>query len=216
MPNDLDSCWNQIGVAGDASCIRLAEVGHCRNCEEYAHAARTLLDREASDSLREEWLQLLAESKPSAAAHGESVVVFEVCGEYVALRALLLEGVKEMRVVHAVPSRSNSVFTGLVNVDGELLPSFSVAAALQLGENNPLPNQRRMLVLRHGEARLACAVDQVVGFVVLAAGELETPPVTLARNDRAFTTAVFSVKGKLAGLLDGDKFLERLMKSAGI
>lgn len=216
MSNDPDMCWNQLGVGGDASCVRLAKVGHCRNCEQYVHAGRTLLDREASDSLRRQWLQLLAESKPAAAAHGESVVVFEVCGEYVALRALLLECVKEMRVVHTVPSRSGSVFTGLVNVDGELLPCFSVAAALQLGEGNPLPNPRRMLILRHGEARLACAVDQVVGFVLLSAGELETPPVTLARNDRAFTTAVFSVKGKVAGLLDGDKLFGRLMKSAGV
>lgn len=216
MHDELDTCWSQIGVAGDASCARLAEVGHCRNCEEYAHAGRTLLDREASDSFREEWFQLLAEMKPSTAANGELIVVFEVCGEYVALRVLLLERVKEMRVVHTVPSRSGSVFTGLVNVDGELLPCFSVAAALQVGEDNPLPNPRRMLVLRHGEARLACAVDRVVGFVLLSAGELQTPPVTLARNDRAFTTAVFSVKGKLAGLLDGDKFCERLMKSAGV
>ena len=216
MLNDLDRCWNQIGVAGDASCARLAEVGHCRNCEQYAHVGRTLLDREACDSLREEWLQLLAESKPSGAAHGESVVVFEVGGEYVALRALLLERVTEMRVVHTVPSRSGGVFTGLVNVGGELLPCFSVTAALQLGESDSQPNPRRMLILRHGDARLACAVDQVVGFILLSPGELQTPPVTLTRNERAFTTAVFSVRGKSAGLLDGDKFLERLMKSAGV
>ncbi|MCB2511750.1 hypothetical protein KQ696_15470, partial [Listeria monocytogenes] len=38
-------CWTRIGVHGDKSCERLAEHGHCRNCEGYAAAATYLLDR---------------------------------------------------------------------------------------------------------------------------------------------------------------------------
>ncbi|SDV46390.1 chemotaxis protein CheW [Chitinasiproducens palmae] len=41
----VDDCWNRIGVYGDASCERLAEAIHCRNCEVYASAAIRLLDR---------------------------------------------------------------------------------------------------------------------------------------------------------------------------
>lgn len=216
MHHGLDRCWNQIGVGGDASCPRLADVGHCRNCEEYSRAGRGLLDREASDRLREDWSRLLAEAAPSVTVGGDSVIVFQVCGEYLALRTMLLERVAEVRPVHRVPSRSGSVFTGLVNVDGELTPFFSAAGALRLGEDGPPPNPGRMLVLRHGEARLACAVDRVVAIVRLSADELEAPPVTLARNEQACTTAVFPFKGKRAGLLDGAKFVERLMKSVSV
>ncbi|HBP1772226.1 TPA: chemotaxis protein CheW, partial [Pseudomonas aeruginosa] len=35
----VDDCWNRIGVHGDKSCERLAEHVHCRNCEVYAAAA---------------------------------------------------------------------------------------------------------------------------------------------------------------------------------
>lgn len=216
MHSDVDRCWKQIGVAGDASCARLAELGHCRNCEEYAHTGRTLFDRQPSASVREEWQRRLAEPNPCATLRGESIVVFEVCGQYLGLRTLLLERVTEMRAVHSLPSRSGEVFTGLVNVNGELLPCFSVAAALQLGKDNSPSNPLRILVLRRGETRLACSVDKVIGFVLLCKDELETPPVTLALHDRAFTAAVFSVKGKSAGLLDGIRFCERLIKSAGV
>lgn len=216
MPNGLDRCWNQIGVGGDASCARLAAVGHCRNCEEYARAGRGLLDREAPDPVREDWSRLLAETKPSAAARGESVIVFQVGGEYVALPTVLLERVTGARPVHTVPSRSGAMFTGLVNIDGELLPCFSTAAALQVEEDKPAASPGRMLVLRHDDARLACAVDHVIGLVRLSPSDLETPPVTLARNERAFTTAIFLVKGWRAGLLDGAKLVQRLMKSAGV
>ncbi|HCF6871985.1 TPA: chemotaxis protein CheW, partial [Pseudomonas aeruginosa] len=41
----VDDCWNRIGVHGDKSCERLAEHVHCRNCEVYAAAATYLLDR---------------------------------------------------------------------------------------------------------------------------------------------------------------------------
>ena len=216
MRNAFEACWNQIGVRGDASCTRLVEVGHCRNCDEYGRAGRSLFEREASEPLREEWSRLLAEVKPPAETHAESLVVFQVCGEYVALRSVLLERVVGMQTVHTIPSRSGKVLVGLVNVDGELLPCFSAAAALQLGTDNPPSNPRQIMVLHLGHTRLACAVDQVVGFVRVPAEDLETPPVTLSRDERLFTTAVFSMRGKSAGLLDGDRLFERFMKSANV
>lgn len=216
MHNGVESCWNQIGVGGDASCPRLAAVGHCRNCEEYARAGLGLFDREAPVSLREDWSRLLAESKPSAGVHGDPVIVFLVCGEYLALKTSLLERVVPMRPVHSVPSRTGTVFTGLVNIGGELVPCFSAAAALELAEDRPASNAGRILVLRDGETRLACVVDQVVAFVRLSAEDVEAPPVTVARDERAFATGVFSLKGKHAGLLDGPKFVRRLLKAASV
>lgn len=214
MRGGLDRCWNQVGVGGDASCPRLAEVGHCRNCEEYARAGRKLLEREASPALRQQWSRLLGEAKPSVALHGESVIVFQVGEEYLALSTKLLERVVETRTVHAVPSRTGAVFRGLVNVDGELVPCFSAAAALQVEVSESLASPGRLLILRDGESRLACSVGQVIGVLRLSPEDLETPPVTLAHNQRAFTTSVFFAKEKLAGLLDGPKFVQRLLSSA--
>ncbi len=216
MRDGVERCWNQTGVGGDGSCPRLAPAGHCRNCDEYSRAGRALLDRDASESLREDWSRLLAQPKPAAGARGDSCIVFEAGGELLALGAVLVERVADARPVHTVPSRSGTLFTGVVNVDGELLPCFSAAQALQAGEDRAASNPGRILVLRHERARLACAVDRVLGFGRLSPADLESPPVTLARYERALTSAVFDWKGKRAGLLDGEKFVERLMNSASL
>ena len=215
MRDGLDRCWNRTGVGGDASCERLAAIGHCRNCGEYSRAGRALLDREASDALRHDWTRALAEAKPATSGRGESVVVFWVGGEYLALYTVLLERVTDRRPVHCIPGHGNAVFTGVVNIDGELLPCFSAAAAVHPGDEPPPPESGRLLVLQQAGVRLVCAVDQVAGVVRVAAADLQPPPVTLARNARAFTTAVFPVRGQSAGLLDGAKFVESLMRSAG-
>ncbi|MFO6078862.1 hypothetical protein ACLBUY_12210, partial [Pseudomonas aeruginosa] len=62
----VDDCWNRIGVHGDKSCERLAEHVHCRNCEVYAAAATYLLDRIA---LRQDQLDS-AETMPVGSAGG--------------------------------------------------------------------------------------------------------------------------------------------------
>ena len=48
-------CWNQIGVAGDQSCDKLAPHVHCRNCDVYAGAAQRNLQRPVGDGYRAEW-----------------------------------------------------------------------------------------------------------------------------------------------------------------
>lgn len=216
MRNGLDRCWNRIGVGGDATCPQLAALGHCRNCGEYARGGRTLLDREPPADAVAEWSRVLAEVKTSASASGDPMIAFQVCSEGFALHAAFLERVTAMPPVHTVPSRSGDVFRGVVNIDGELLPCFSAAAGLQLGGDGTAPNPARILVLHQAEARLACAVDQVTGFVRLMPEDLETPPVTLAHNQRAFTIAVFLMKGKHAGLLDGARFIQHLTKTATV
>jgi chemotaxis-related protein WspD len=214
MPDSLDRCWSRVGVAGDASCDLLPAMGHCRNCEQYSRAGRALFDREAPEALRGEWSLLLAEGRDAAATPGEPALVFQVNGEYLALYMGVLERVTDQRPLHSIPGRSGPLFTGIVNMDGELLPCFSAPGALQPDAPTPAANSGRILVLYHAGVRLACSVDRVVGIVHLSAADLEKPPVTLAGNVESLITALFPVQGHRAGLLDSEKFIQRLTRSA--
>ena len=46
MSGAPDPCWRRIGVyGGDHSCPLLAQTLHCRNCQVFSDAARTMFGR---------------------------------------------------------------------------------------------------------------------------------------------------------------------------
>src|SRR5258707_15888205 len=78
-------CWNSIGVKGDRSCPKLADVIHCHNCQVFADAARAFLDRPAPAGYLAEVTESFsgaAETKPKEAL---SAVVFEVGDQLLAI-----------------------------------------------------------------------------------------------------------------------------------
>ncbi|MFO6049445.1 chemotaxis protein CheW, partial [Pseudomonas aeruginosa] len=82
----VDDCWNRIGVHGDKSCERLAEHVHCRNCEVYAAAATYLLDRIA---LRQDQLDsaetMDSQREQSDLGETRSILVFRLGEEWFGL-----------------------------------------------------------------------------------------------------------------------------------
>ena len=102
----LQDCWNQVGVQGDATCPRLAEVSHCRNCPVYASAAARLLHGEPPPEYLREWTDRLAQ--PPAApesTQSEAVLIFRLGAEWLALPANCFQEVAEPRPVHTLPHR---------------------------------------------------------------------------------------------------------------
>src|SRR5262249_26555605 len=130
-------CWQRIGVAGDRSCPELNTFIHCRNCPVFANAARSFFDRPAPEGYLAEWTRWLADAdglgpraEPEATKEedkgdtqsqreGISVLIFRLGEEWLALRTGAVVEVTTPRPVHRVPHRSNRVFTGLVNLQGQ-------------------------------------------------------------------------------------------------
>ena len=80
-------CWNSIGVKGDRSCPKLRDAIHCHNCEVFANAARTFLDRPAPDGYLAEVTGSFARATESKTAQAVSVVLFEVGDQLLAIDA---------------------------------------------------------------------------------------------------------------------------------
>jgi chemotaxis-related protein WspD len=212
-------CWKQTGNFGDSSCPRLAELVHCRNCDEYNRAGRSLLDREMPEELREEWTRNLAGVKETEDHNAVSLIVFRVRNEWLALRTTCLQETTNMRFVHRVPFKTNNVFRGIVNVNGELLLCVSLADLIESGsegeekDESAAHTHKRMLVIDMDSERYAFPVDEVLGISRLSLGALAEPPVTMSKAPTTIVEGIFDVDEKKVGLLDEAKLIHSLRRS---
>src|SRR5262249_15534027 len=115
----MGDCWNHIGVRGDRSCPELPTVGHCHNCPVFAAAGRRFLDGPSPDGYLDEWTWRWSAPVEEAAADLESVLIFRLGEEWLALPVRVLLEVTPAKSVHRIPHRGG-LLAGLVNVRGEL------------------------------------------------------------------------------------------------
>jgi chemotaxis-related protein WspD len=222
-PGDSD-CWNHIGVAGDQSCPELKTFIHCRNCHVFAAAARTFFDRPAPDGYLAGWSTWLRGSAEQG-AHGKGnsdaendaqfhvdtvgVLIFRLGVEWLAFRTQTVAEVTVPRPVHRVPHRSNEIFIGLVNLQGQVQLCVSLHGLLGVMDPGA---PTRLIVLRDG-ARAetwAFASDEVLGVQNVPRNRLRSVPSTLANPTVGFSQAVFSWNDRSVGLIDEQRVFTTL------
>jgi chemotaxis-related protein WspD len=121
-----------------------------------------------------------------------SVVVFRLGDRWYALPGAAFQGIHNVRPIHAVPGRSSSLFLGLANIDGELLPCLSLAALLGHADrppDTPEGGRRgfpRLVVLARAGDRFVAPVDEAKGLVSLPAATISpcVGPETTSVRDR--------------------------------
>ncbi|HLG56489.1 MAG TPA: chemotaxis protein CheW [Vicinamibacterales bacterium] len=214
-----DACWNTIGVHGDGSCPELATHVHCRNCPVYSAAALTLLDRAPAAADIADWTGHFARTKAVDEHDTQSVVIFRIGHEWLALPAPVVEEVADLRAVHSLPHRRGASVLGLTNVRGELLVCVSLSRLLNL-ERVPVsspPSQvtalPRLLVIRRGEVRAVCPTDEVHGMHRCRHRDLLDVPTTVAKTTSRHAAAVLPWRGQSVGLLDAERLFETLERS---
>ena len=228
---ELQDCWNQTGVWGDASCPRLSEAAHCRNCPVYSAAAGRLLHGEPPAAYLQEWTERLALPRPAAeAAKTEAVMIFRLGAEWLALPAAIFQEVAEPRPIHSLPHRRGKVLKGLVNIRGELILCVSLAGALRIDEQASAAGHghnghhghghahtvyARLLVIATGGGRLAFPVTEVHGIEAFAPAQLQPIPETLALSSARFAKGILSWKNRSVGCLDEGPLFHTLNRSLG-
>jgi chemotaxis-related protein WspD len=207
-------CWREEGIAGDRSCPRLPAVVHCRNCDEYSRIGRLLFEREAPATLARETAQMLAAPEHVAVHDTVSLLFFRLGQELFALKSTVLQEVTGAKPIHRLPSRPGPIFLGLVNINGELLPCVSAAAALGLETVAAGPTaHQRMIVIGSSGNRFVFPADEVLAVRRIAAAEFQTPPATVANAPTAKSAAVLVMDGREVALLDEVRFLDALGRS---
>jgi len=215
--NPVKQCWNEVGVYGSASCPELASCGHCRRCPVYASAGRDLLDRPIPEGLLEERAALMAQGKEAECARPISVMVFRIEGEFLALETQYFEQVAETTAVHRFPLRSNRVFRGIVNIDGELHLCFSLAGLLDLppwdGADSAGPKtMARMMIIRKDGGRFVFPVHEMCGVHRISSDEIRNPPATVSKGVTNLTRGLFYLDDVHVGLLKEEDLFEALSR----
>jgi chemotaxis-related protein WspD len=213
-------CWNRIGVWGDRSCPELIPAVHCHNCPVFAAASRRFLDNAPPPGYLEEWTERLITPIEEEATDLQSVLIFRLREEWLALRVEVLLEVTTVRPVHRVPHRMG-LLAGLVNIRGELHLCVHLAQllgangkAVQVGSVTPHTEdqrgQSRMIVVEHDGDRWVFPVDEVDQVYRLSKAELAGTPATLARSANRLTESVFTRQERSIGLLQGARLFQML------
>lgn len=205
-----EACWNRIGIWSQdgASCPELTALIHCHHCPVFAAAGRRLFDRPVPPALLAERTAELAEVDIPNPAQRDSLTVFRLAAEWLALPTRAISEVTDPAPVHHLPHRSGRVLLGLTAIRGDLHPAMSLPALLALPRRDaPSVAARaipRMLLLRHGNDRFAVAVDEVLGIFPRANGAETALPATLSGVDRQFIAAAVQLADHLVGILDAE------------
>ena len=205
-------CWQLIGSEGDKSCGKLEGLAHCRNCEEFAVAARRFFDRTPPAGYRRECAEALAQKKE--AGHGDefAVIVFRLGQQWLALPTGRLSRVLEPQAVHRIPHRGGALL-GMAAVDGELHLCVDAAKIMHGAASRETPEEP---VLPDGAQKLRCmilagsAAEQWLFSADEVGGISSVTPEQTSKTNKSpgdmLTKSVFAWKNRQVALLDDELF----------
>jgi len=222
MAESIENCWSTIGVWGttDEKCPRLKDVLHCRNCDVYSSAGRSLLTREIPEDYQDYWTVLLAKEETIKSTDSLSIVVFRLGDEWLGLPTKMIKEISEMRPVHGIPNSKSAVVKGLVNVRGELKLWVSMGTLLSVdkGENivSSVPRknflERLVIFVTDGE-QFVFPVSEIIGTHRIWRDNIRDVPTTAANSMYSHLAGLFELEGRHVGLLDQELLFNSLKRN---
>lgn len=214
----VDDCWNRIGVHGDKTCERLAEHVHCRNCEVYAAAATYLLDRIA---LRQDQLDsaetMDSQHERSDLGETRSILVFRLGEEWFGLATGSLVEVAPMNPIHSLPHQRSRALQGVTNVRGALVACLSLGELLDLEPGAAPVSERRvvprMLIISAAGGPVVAPVEEVDGIHAIPLGRILPPNHADGQASRRHVAGVLQWRERSITLLDEGPLLQAVARS---
>jgi len=206
---ELNDCWNRIGVAGDHSCALLERAVHCRNCEVYADAALRNLRRPVGADYKREWAEHFRTPEAGLTKLDSSAVVFRIGREWLSLPTPLFVQIAPTATPHRLPHRRARGLRGVVNVSGRLYPCMSLADLLEIDEREGESRSgrysfQRLMLVQWEQQAYAIAVAEMHGIVRYAGEDMKPPAATINKGLTRYLSGVLPFEDKQVGCLDAD------------
>lgn len=203
-------CWNRIGILGDNSCDLLNHYDHCKNCPVYTDGGRLLFKREIPEELIDEWTDQISLPKEIESGSQESLIVFRIADEWLAIKTGNFKEAVDSKFVHFVPGRSNEYLLGLTNVNGELLLCISLSAFLNLRKVAPIQNgdkkkYKSLLVIEGPEDSFVIPVDEHYGVVKADTQFYTKSAATITKSELTLTSNTFELEEKTISIIDAKR-----------
>jgi len=218
-PDAREDCWNRIGVwsTQGASCPQLESCVHCRNCDHYSSAGRLMLERVVPEDYRQQWTQRFARPKQVVETCSNSVLLFRLGDEWLAVDSQCVSEITRMLNIHCIPHHGDSLVKGLVNVRGELKICVSIGSALQLGKASDPHSAdhhilERMILIEKDDCSFVFPVSEVEGIAHYTDHELRPLPATLANARSKLTIGIVQRHDRQVGILDHELLFYALAK----
>ena len=208
-------CWNSIGVKGDRSCPKLSDAIHCHNCDVFADAARAFLDRPAPLDYLAEVTDSLTRNPELKSAQAVSVVLFEVGEQLFAIDTKAVVEVTSPCRPHRVSHRNGRIFSGIVNIHGQLELCCSLSGLLHIEARGTAgaKSSARMLLVEHDGLRWSFDVDRVHGVHRFEPLDVTPIPATSQQDAASYMQNVLRFGDRRAGQLDLAKTFRALESS---
>lgn len=178
-----------------------------------------LFDRPHPPGYIEEWRKFMEQSKLSKPV-GQSVMVFRIDDEWLALPTIAIEKITTIQSIHKLPFRTNAVLLGVTNIDGELRMAISLQALLGMTPSTPESDNKK-LHLSHNQAILLAkdnsffvfSVNEISGIAIFSPNNAENVPMTISSSREHYTTNLFKYKNKHVGLLDSNLMIDSIISN---
>ncbi|MBD2081754.1 chemotaxis protein CheW [Leptolyngbya sp. FACHB-17] len=211
--DDINDCWNRIGVEGNQTCEQLAQVTHCHNCSVYSESGRLLLERDVPIDYVQEWTTSIAERGSALSDRSTeemlSLILFRLGQEQFAISIRSLQEVIRPTRIHKLPRRSDRLFLGLTNVRGEVLLCASLREFLNL-EAAASSDDDRMLIVGTSQRKWVFPVDQVHGIHRYPLRQIQAPPVVITKTNAAYTQGILICNDQKVNYLNAELLIDTL------
>lgn len=219
-PGIID-CWNTIGVWShvETRCEKLQKVIHCRNCDVYSAAGRSMLEHQLPQNYEEDWARLFSKEKHKKVVGIKSVTIFRLGNEWMALSTNSIQEITDVHSVHSIPHLKTPVIRGLVNLRGQLRICVSLGRLLDISKAEKYSGKEtreriyeRMIAVTNNDFQYVFLVSEVSGTFNYHPEELKLPPATLSQAAGTFTRGILQWKNKDVAFLDAELLFYNMEK----
>lgn len=175
-----------------------------------------LISKEMQENYFEEWISQFSEEKEKIEDDSLAVLIFRVENIWLAMKTDAFQEILDWKQTHSVPFRTNEVFKGIINVNGELLLSISITGLLSIEkyiDSDIDLAKRKIIVIKKNQQRYAFEANEFIGVVKVPQSQIQKERTTISESQNPFFIDTFSYQGIKISLIEQEQLFAAIEKA---